>query len=145
LVSKESMEENINEVDTLEKGDLLVEHGEIYQVVSVKDQKNFKGETEAFIMYKPYFETYRNKSLLRSTPLSSLGLTSLRKPIDQSEVDEILTMITTHPGPGSQFNQKSARDVLNSNAISKIAEIIQLIWAEQLGDDKDLSLTKKDL
>ena len=96
-------------------------------------------------MYKPYFETYRNKSLLRSTPLSSLGLTSLRKPIDQTEVNEIFEMITTHPGPGSQFNQKSARDVLNSNAISKIAEIIQLIWAEQLGDDKDLSLTKKDL
>jgi RNA polymerase-interacting CarD/CdnL/TRCF family regulator len=125
------------------KGDILIDFGKAYIVSEIKNQKNFEGITEPFIIYKPWLDDWPDRSLVCSIPMSSLSSSNMRRPLKKVEINNLLNL-TNDKVEFSKFHDDVKFDeILQSNDLVKIIKLLIRLWVPVKDQTNKTSKTRR--
>ncbi len=130
----------------VKEGDVLVEHGKLYEVVKVAKKVGFNGEEKIHVFFKPLFETNENRTLSCNIPLENLVKANIRRPVGKNEMHKILQFdLNLGNFLNQDFDIAYAKEILKKNDPKASAQLAKSIWQEIKDDIESATKSKKDI
>ncbi|MBD3250277.1 MAG: hypothetical protein GF381_01765 [Candidatus Pacebacteria bacterium] len=135
-------------LDQYKVGDKVVRFGRVYEIYKKTEETVYSDgkeldDKQEVIYFKPVYENIANRSLICSIPVSNIEETNMRRPMSESEVDELLAFIKKPYVMKSRFNTRMAKETLKSNDPDKIALILKKLAIVKHDPDTNFTYTKK--
>lgn len=130
---------------SFKKGDVIIRLGQAYRVFKTKYKTNSEGKKQKFIFYKPYFQTNRNRGLIRSIPEKSLRESAARRPLSKTKLKHLLKQLTEKIQPSKPINLARAKEIHSNNNPQEVVQILRRLWFEKNSETINFTKSKKDV
>ncbi len=126
-------------------GDMIVKFGELCKIVKVEKRKKDTDKLELILHYKPHYAVDHGNDVMYSIPVKNISLTSIRKPISDTQLQDLLKSLSKTIETDSSTNIFDYQQTFNSNNPHELAETLKRIWVEKQESKAEISKAKDDL
>lgn len=126
-------------------GDKIVDFGQVYRIFKIKKQKNKKGKEERVIVFRPYFKTRQNRTLVCSIPVKNIVKTNIRRPISKKELRKLLKELSKKADVKNPINTTRLREMLCLNEAHKTTQVLKALWLDKNDESTSFTKTRKDI
>ncbi|GAI43244.1 unnamed protein product [marine sediment metagenome] len=125
---------------TFKVGDKIIHFDQVYRIFKIR-----KRNKDKIIFFKRYFKTKENRKLVFSIPISSIDETKVRKPISKKKLRDLFKALSQKPEAKIAINTVKAKELLGSNSLDKIIEILKQFWQEKKTDPDHFNKSKENV
>ncbi|OGD53137.1 hypothetical protein A3J78_01015 [Candidatus Beckwithbacteria bacterium RBG_13_35_6] len=134
----------MNNSKALRVGDKIVKCNKVYIIFKIKKDK-IVDKKETTILFKPYFATEFNKTLILSIPLDCIDKTNIRLPISKKELINLFGELSKHVEAEIAIDISSAKELLSLNEPYKSAEVLRRLWLEKSDESASFTQSKEEV
>jgi len=120
-------------------GDKIIKCSKVYKIFKIK-KKKIAGHQQTIILYKPYFKTAYNQSLIFSLPLKALEKANIRPPVTKKKLKIFFKNFSVKTEKDPIINIVNTREVLSRNNFGEIIGFLKTLIKEKKA--KKLNFTK---
>lgn len=126
----------------LQKGDIIVDFGRIYQITDIKQRQNADGESDEYIFYKTCIKSQRNGDIACSMPVKNIAKTYKRLLASNDDIDKTLEILSCKEA--LEYDKNEVEEIFNRNNLEDIAKVIRDFENRKLSKDSDFTATDRD-
>lgn len=123
-------------------GAKIIEDGKVYRIFKI-EKRQFQGETENFIFYKPYFNYNDGDTVICSIPSSSINKTSIRPPASIDDIKDLIKSLGIRTEKTDEFDSNDAKDMLKENRLKRTALVAKKYWLKKHSEIDKLSFSQR--
>lgn len=129
---------------TFKIGDKIVRFGQVYRIFKIKNTKS-KDRGEKVILFRPYFKTKENRSLIYSIPIDSIDKTNIRKPISKKELRQLLKELSKRPDVKTPIDISKTKERLTLNDPYENVQILKRLRGEKNDESTNFTKSRHDV
>jgi RNA polymerase-interacting CarD/CdnL/TRCF family regulator len=133
-----------DELLKLEKGDVIVRFGVLHKIFQVEEVALEDGRKNKIIHFQPLYKNRRNETLRLSIPVNNIDRTTIRLPINKTEMREELKFLRQAEYQKAPFNRIKVKRIISANEIHDLAEVLKTLWEEKRDEDKSFTISKRN-
>lgn len=134
-----------NNNNSFEVGDKIIDHGQVYMISKIKEEKTLDGPKEKIICYEPYFKRRTDNALTCSIPIKNLSKTNIREPISKRQLKRVLSILSETADKEEEINITQMRETLRLNKPYKTTRVLKKLWVDKNNKSTSFSRTRKEV